>query len=314
VVIPDNSASITAFRTGKIDWGPAVPGGVVGLRAFTSARPTTLVQEYVTIAPDSGSCYCLRLDKAPWSDVRVRRAMSMALDYETISQTLNGQPPLNISGVIAGVWHGSDDRLTTVTKDCGCPWYTYDPQRAKALLAEAGFPNGFSTTLEFFAYGQSQIESTELYAAYWKAIGVDAKILSQDYTVFRANVDKGGWENIGHSFMCCGSTSIYASMGALYPGGPKNAQMGFINDPKMTALAKAVSASYRDEAAQRQLLGQALALYQDQVFTIPLVAGTAKIVFAPRLRNFTTVDVIPAVGYTRGWMYAWIDDDWSFAK
>jgi ABC-type transport system substrate-binding protein len=313
VVIPDNSASLTAFRTGKVDWGPAVPGGVAGLRAFMTARPTTLVQESVTPG-GSGSCYCLRLDKEPWSDVRVRRAMSMAIDYESASQTINGQPALLMHGVIAGLWHGSDDRLTSVTKDCGCPWYTYDPKRAKALLAEAGFPNGFSTTLAFFAYGQSSIEMAELLASYWKAIGVDAKLLSQDYTVFRRNVDIGGWENIGYSFTCCGSVTIYSAMGALVPGGPKNPQMGFINDPKMTALAKEISASYRDEAKQRELLGQARAYYLDQVFITPQVAGTGKSVFAPRLRNFTATNKTPSIHEVRGWMWTWIDNDYAFNK
>jgi len=314
VVIPDNSASITAFRTGKLDWGPPVPGGVSGFRAFMQARPTSLVLETVTIAPAAAQCICFRLDKEPWSDVRVRRALSMALDYETISQTLNGQTALVMYGVIAGTWQGSDDRLTSVTRDCACPWYTYDPVKAKALLAEAGFPKGFSTTYAFFAYGQQQIEQAELYPAYWKAIGVDVKVLSQDYTVYRANVDKGGWENLGRSFLCCGSSTVYSSMGALILGGPKNPQMGFINDPKIAALAKEVSASYRDEAKQRQLVGQARAYYLDQVFTIPEVAGTSKGIFAPRLRNFTSANKIPSVHSLRGWMYAWIDDDWAFNK
>jgi|GEM_PF-255740 len=313
VVIPDNSASLTAFRTGKVDWGVAVPGGVPGLRAFMAARPNTLVHESVS-AGGTGGCYCLRLDKAPWNDVRVRRALSMAIDYETTGQTLNGQPALDLSGVISGLWHGSDNRLTTVAKDCGCPWYTYDPKRAKELLAEAGFPKGFSTTLAFFPYGQQQIENTELYAAYWKAIGVDAKILSQDYTVYRANVDSGGWENIGYSFLCCGSYTVYSSMGALRLGGPKNPQMGFINDPKIAGLAKEISASYRDEAKQRDLLGQARAYYLDQVFTIPLPTGTGKTVFAPRLRNFTTTNHVPTIHEVRGWMWTWIDDDWAFNK
>ncbi len=314
VVIPDNSASLTAFRTGKVDYGASVPGGVVGLRTFMKGNPTTLVQEYVTIAPDSGSCFCMRLDKAPWSDVRVRRAMSMALDYETIGQALNGQPALLMAGVISGAWYGSDDRLTTVTKECACPWYTYDPQKAKALLAEAGFPKGFSTTLEFFPYSQSSIEGAELYASYWKAIGVDAQIKSMDYTIFRPNVDRGGWENLSHSFLCCGSRTIYSSMFALTPGGPKNSQMGFINDPKLTALASQITASYKDEAAQRVLLGQANAYYRDQVFGIPFVTGSVKSAFSPRLRNFQTNNKIPYVHYFRGWMWTWIDDGWSFAK
>ena len=313
VVIPDNSAGITAFRTGKVDSGVAVPGGVPGMRAFLKARPTTLVTESVP-SGGTGGCYCFRLDKEPWSDVRVRRAMSMAIDYEATGQTLNGQPALDLSGVISGFWHGSDNSLKTVTKDCGCPWYTYDPQKAKALLAEAGFPKGFSTTLAFFAYSQLQIENAELYAAYWKAIGVDAKLLSQDYTVYRANVDRAGWENIGYSFLCCGSYTIYGNMGALAIGGPKNPQMGLINDPKITALAKAITASYRDEAAQRPLLGQARAYYLDQVFTIPVVAGTGKSVFAPRLRNFQPTNKIPSIHYPRAWMYGWIDDDYAFNK
>ena len=314
VVIPDNSAQITAFRTGKIDWGTVVPGGVQGMRAFMTARPNTMVVEYASIAGSLSTCYCMRLDKAPWSDVRVRRALSMAIDYETTGQTINGQPALVLAGVIAGLWAGSNDRLTTVTKDCACPWYTYDPQKAKALLAEAGYPNGLSTTLAFFPYSQSTIENSELYSAYWKAIGVDAKLLSQDYTVYRANVDRAGWENIGYSFLCCGSSTIYSSMGALYLGGPKNPQMGLINDPKITSLAKEISASYRDVAAQKQLLAQARAYYLDQVFTIPSVAGTTKVIFAPRLRNFTDPNTIPYVHQARGWMSAWIDDDWAFNK
>jgi peptide/nickel transport system substrate-binding protein len=314
VVIPDQSARLTAFRTGKIDTGfGVVSGGVEPMRRLMGTNPTTLLQEYVFTT--GGGCYpCFRLDVEPWKDVRVRRAMSLAINYDTIAQTVFGVPPLLVASLVAGLWYGADDSLKTTTEVCGCPWYSYDPQRAKQLLAEAGFPKGFSTTLAFFPYDQSNIEWMELSAAYWKAIGVDAKIFSQDYTVYRANVDKGNWENLGRSFMCCGSTSIYASMGALTPGGPKNPQQGFINDPKITALAKEISASYRDEAKQRELLGQLWPYYLDQVFTTPQVSGTGKTVFAPRLRNFTTTNKIPGVHDTRGWMWTWIDDDWSFAK
>ncbi len=312
IVIPDNSARNVAFRTGKIDSGATVGGGVVGLRAWMKINPTTLVQGYAPFA--TGGCYCLRKDKEPWKDVRVRRALSMALDYETIAQTISGQPALVINALLSGFWHGSDDRLTTVTKECGCPWYTYDPQKAKALLAEAGFPKGFSTTLAYFPYTQSTIESAELFAAYWKAIGVDVKLLSQDYTVYRANVDSGGWENIGTSFMCCGAIGLYDVMWAVVPGGPRNPQMGFTNDPKMTALAKQVIASYADEAAQKDLARQARAYWLDQVFNIPSASGVAYIIFAPRLRNYQPVSTLLVGTNYRQYLHAWIDDDWAFNK
>ncbi len=316
VVIPDNSAATTAFRTGKVDFGANVQpaGGLAGVKAFMSARPTTLVQERLI---GSANCVCFRLDKEPWSDVRVRRALSLAIDYEAFSQTINGIPALNTSTLINGFWHGSDEKLTTVTEVCGCPWYTYDPQKAKALLAEAGFPKGFSTTLAFFPYTQSTIESVELDAAYWKAIGVDAKLLSQDYTVYRANVDRGGWENLGYSFTCCPNppTTIYGVMEALILGGGRNPQQGFINDPKMTALAKEVTASYKDETKQRELVRQARAYFLDQVFMIPTVGGFSYGMISPRLRNFqpSIKHPSPSSG-PLGIVYAWIDDDWAFNK
>ncbi len=312
VVIPDASARTTAFRTGKIDFGE-VPGGVVGMKGFMKAVPTTIVQEYL----GGGTiCYCMRLDKQPWSDVRVRRAMSLALDYEAISQTISGVPALNLLTLVDGLLDGTDDRLSTITKVCDCPWYSYDPQRAKALLAEAGFPKGFTTDLAFFAYSQTNIESAELYTSYWKAIGVDVKLLSQDYTVFRANVDRGGWENLGYSFFCCPNTAtLYGAMEALIPGGARNTQMGFINDPKLTAMAKEVIASYKDEAKQRELVRGVRAYYLDQVLKFPWVSGITFSSFSPRLRNFQPFIKNPANSSgPLGISHTWIDDDWAFNK
>ena len=316
VIIPDNSARLTAFRTGKIDTGAGVvPGGLTGLRGLMKTNPTTLVQEYVYTA-GGGCSACFRLDKAPWNDVRVRRALSLATDYEAIAQTVHGVPPLLVSSLIAGVWYGSDDTLATLTQVCSCPWYSYDPQRAKALLAEAGFPNGFSTEMVYFPYTQQIVETAELLAAYWKSIGVEVKLISQDYTVYRPNVDRGGWDNLGLSFTCCPSlTSVYGAMDALIPGGGRNPAMGFPNDPQLTALAKEVIASFNDEAKRGKLVREARARYLDQVMSIPSVGGPVFLVFAPRLRNYQSTTKIPtATTDTHGFVYTWIDDDYAFNK
>ncbi len=310
VVMPDHAARLTAFRTGKIDWGATV-GDPTAMRALLRTNPTTLVQEYV--APSVGF-YAFRLDRAPWSDVRVRRAFSMALDYETTAQTLFGSSALGLGSPVSGYWHGSDDRLTTVTKVCECPWYTYDPQRAKALLAEAGFPKGFSPDLVFFAYTQSTIEQSELNGAYWKAIGVDVKIKSQDYTVFRVNIDIAGWEALSYSFIFPAPSSIYSAMGVMIPGGPANPMAGLPNDPKLTALAKGVIAAYdKDEATRNELVRQTRAYYLDQVFTLPVVSGVTYQVMPPRMRNFQSF-TSTVVNLHRSWRQAWIDDAWSFAR
>ncbi len=70
--------------------------------------------------------------------------------------------------------------------------YGYDPARAKRLLAEAGYPNGFETTLLTPASYPKDV--TEAVAAYWSAVGVKAKVTILDYPAWNRlnNTHKSG--------------------------------------------------------------------------------------------------------------------------
>ena len=59
-------------------------------------------------------------------------------------------------------------------------YYRYDPQRAKQLMAEAGYPDGFKTTLH--ASGRRGSSYEELLANYWREIGVEVEIRTFDST------------------------------------------------------------------------------------------------------------------------------------
>lgn len=74
---------------------------------------------------------------APFDNVLVRKALNMALNKERIIQVINGRArPAN--QILPPAMPGYDDEYQG---------YTYDPEEAKALLAEAGYPDGFSTVL-----------------------------------------------------------------------------------------------------------------------------------------------------------------------
>ena len=311
IIMADATARLVAFRTGKIDRGASV-ATPTELRSLMKTNPTTLVQETRPNHSAPGVAVGMRLDKAPWNDVRVRRAMSLALDYQTVSQTVF-EVPATTSQRISAAWYGGSNALNATIEVCGCPWYSYDPKRAKALLAEAGFPNGFDTTFVYYAYAAYFTAEWELYQAYWKAIGVNVKLISQDYTVFRGNIDTGGWENLSHSFNFPSPSTFYANVQPLLPGHAQNPANGFVNDPKLTALAKEVLASYKDEAKAIDLVRQTHAYYLDQVYTFPSLSANGYGFFSPRLRNYQPGNNSIVTDH-RQKMHAWIDNDWAFNK
>jgi peptide/nickel transport system substrate-binding protein len=87
-------------------------------------------------------------DVAPYSDPRVRQALNLAVDVQAIIDALfNGQGS-QLAGLFVENGLGFDASLAP---------YTYDPDRAKALLVEAGYPNGFETRIAYAAIERSDL-------------------------------------------------------------------------------------------------------------------------------------------------------------
>ncbi len=122
-------------------------------------------------------------DKTPIKDKRVREALNLAIDRDEMAATIFGglaQPcsvPMGFSWAFPAIkFHVTPDLV-----------YHFDPARAKKLLAEAGYPNGFpidmySYQLPGLAEGPSM---TEAIAGYWQKIGIQPRIIPLDYGGFR---------------------------------------------------------------------------------------------------------------------------------
>ncbi|HVL59042.1 MAG TPA: ABC transporter substrate-binding protein [Burkholderiaceae bacterium] len=119
------------------------------------------------------------LDGAPapqLKDIRVRRAIAHAIDRESIVK--------NIVGAGARVLHTQCFPSQFGCTDEGAPRYAYDPALAKKLLAEAGFPNGFDTSI--FAYRERN--QTEAIIANLQAVGIRANLTYSQYAAMRDQV------------------------------------------------------------------------------------------------------------------------------
>jgi peptide/nickel transport system substrate-binding protein len=146
-VIPDPSSRLAQLQSGAVDIAYDIPRqDLATLEAdpnITVARNTSRAVTYMG----------MNVGVAPFDNVKVRQAISYAIPYETlINEVLQGYGTQLVSPIPAGTPYSTGEFFT----------YTLDYDKAKALLAEAGFPDGFETTLEVPS-GQAELKE----AAVW---------------------------------------------------------------------------------------------------------------------------------------------------
>ncbi len=145
IVMPDLSTRQAAMRAGNVD---EMAGFTIEDKNDMIARNPSLMVAKI------GSWYIMpaymRVDKPPFDDVRVRRAMMMAIDLKAINDSLYSglgtypSWPYYYTPAYADLYLGLDDPMCPDTVK---ELFTYNPDKAKELLREAGYPNGFKTSV-----------------------------------------------------------------------------------------------------------------------------------------------------------------------
>lgn len=124
----------------------------------------------------------LRSDKAPLSDLRVRQALNYAVDKRSIVKYILKDAAVATNSII-----GPRD-FGYAGEPAG---YPYDPAKAKALLAEAGYANGFSIELDTVSWYLKSNDVAQAVAEQLKAVGVSVKINPVESAVYRELVPAG---------------------------------------------------------------------------------------------------------------------------
>jgi peptide/nickel transport system substrate-binding protein len=166
-LIHDFSSQVAALRAGELD--------ILGLVPWDQAQSLWETNPELNWASNFGARtqnLRIRFDKPPLHDKGVRHALSMAIDRDAFCNLIHGGDcilrnypyPPKVESLFV-----SHEDLPESTRQI----YEYDPEMAKDLLAEAGYPDGFETEI---VAGSSFVESAELIVEYWKQIGVQATI------------------------------------------------------------------------------------------------------------------------------------------
>ena len=164
-IVPEAAARSAALRTGEADIVLSIsPNDLDALRK----DPEVVIVQKDSLTQVTSE---MRQTRPPFNDKRVRQAMNYALDRKAIvNDIMRGVGRIADSPGPPGVW-GS----VTLTP------YEYNPEKARKLLAEAGYPNGFEGNL-FYVSGRwsGDDQVTQAMQAYWAAVGVKIKLNKVD--------------------------------------------------------------------------------------------------------------------------------------
>ena len=169
--LPEMATRMAAMRSGKVDFMGMRGDRLKSLDLAESLKKTNpeLVLHEAMFRNDN--VLAMNVTKPPFDDIRVRRALQMAVDVETISATYfrGVTDPTPQGRVAVPGWYIPYEQWPEEVKK----GYMYDPEGARQLLAEAGYPNGFKTTAELES--AKPIGWQPIAVEYWRAIGVDVE-------------------------------------------------------------------------------------------------------------------------------------------
>ncbi len=223
-IIRDSATRLSALRTGKVDMLYSIPWSEV--ESLQKSNPNLGKKEYLRL---NNLQLFFKMATKPFNDVRVRKAMNMALDRDAMGKTLYGgkYEPLMMSFYQS--W--GETLYTPIEKlppDVG-EAFKYNPERAKQLLAEAGYPKGFTTKL---VYPGTYDSLVQMMVAYFSQIGVTVNQRTVESNQIWSIAGNRDWEGmIGFPF---GESGPLLMLQFLMPGEYWNA--GEVNDKKLIEM------------------------------------------------------------------------------
>ena len=275
-----------AFRSGELDVTGDVPLHKVPI--YKKEHPELLV-----LYPYLGTYYYrINVTKPPFDDVHVRQAFAMALDSAAlVGEVLQaGETPAR---------NYTPPNMAGYTSHSTIP---FDPERARQLLAEAGYPGGrrLPPVEILFNTSESHKLIAEAVQAMWKKyLGADVRLVNQDWKVYLSSMDnleymvaRSGW--IGDvvdpiNFLEC------------FLSGSGNNRTGYAN-PAFDAL---IWESYKepDNTKRLEILQKAEAILLHDAPFVPIYFYARKYLKQPRVQGLAH----NPLGYIR-WTNIWLDN------
>jgi peptide/nickel transport system substrate-binding protein len=270
--MPDAATRLAAFRSGDID---VLPSESKSNRDNVEKTVTgAQIQDGVSMVEQG---LLVNVTRKPFDNKQVRQAIQYAIDYD---------------GLIKAALDGAGTRtgyLAPWFSDWGAKQVADLPQRdvvkAKALLAAAGFPNGFKTTI---MQNTSQMElsgnAVEPIVAMLKEVGIEATIVQADGVTFLSKWRSGDWDTT--VFNCLTGRPYDPDNSLRQQWTTKaNYNMAGYSNPEVDRLILAQQAAFPDQGKRKPIVKQILSILEDEVPAVPLYITTNYYVKQPWVKG-----------------------------
>jgi len=177
-IIKDEATFLTALRTGQLDILEAMRW-----IAVDHLKKTTPELQWNRWLGTSGTFMSLRVDQKPFDDIRVRRALNLAVNQQEIVDLFYG----GHAELMAYPQHPGFGEYYQPLAEMPAEvqeLFTYDPVKARQLLDEAGVPEGFSFDVQVCSCSPSNMDLIPLLESYLQKVGVQIRIQPMEYASF----------------------------------------------------------------------------------------------------------------------------------
>jgi peptide/nickel transport system substrate-binding protein len=296
LIISDTSTATAALRTGKVD--------IIAEQAYNWQQVAVLKKDitdlHISKTLVGAQVVGPRMDAKPFTDINVRKALQMAIDRKTIASSyyggsVDGTPCGWVSPAMKGFAYEYVDWPQSLKDE-----YSYNPTKAKELLAQAGFPDGVKTNVVISSI-RNDSNLMQLIKSEFMDIGVDMEIRV---------MEDAAWE----SFLSAGKQDQMVGNVAAMPAPPSITITGFYskdprnwaktNDPTYDAIVdKYNAAATMVEASQLRVEADKYTIEQHWgIIVCPYVMYD---VWQPYLKGYSGETI--SWGQSSYWARFWID-------
>ncbi len=303
LIIQDRSTMLAAVRAGKVDQIGGDPETSVSWQDAANLMKTNPDLKRARVLLAYVDIIFMKFGTKPFDDIRVRRALSMAIDSPAIVRDLYGGNaevnayPIGPTPDWADVYTPLE-KLPQSTREL----FEYHPDKAKQLLAEAGYPSGFKTSIVTMT---DKADLVSLVASYWAKIGVDLEIEVKEKGVYTSLATNKTYKQMIMYAANFGSIWSLLTVRTSAVGSASNP--GGVADSRCDEAYRQIWANYFDESQRRQILRDISVYILGQDYFIPTPAPYVYTFWQPWIKGYNG-EYIWSFCSRDSWMsYVWID-------